>query len=107
MIKKSYHWFVVAFLLFGEVVAAVMTVVGAAAVGKPAAADPFMPFAENGMQDGSPPIVDDKQNHTDQVFETSPGEIKNAEHNCHETAMAVALAGQLDVITSTFRTSWI
>ncbi len=70
-----------------------MTVVSAAAIGKPAAADPFVSFAQNGMQDGSPPVIDDKKDHSDQVFETSPGEIKNAKQNCHETAVAVALAG--------------
>ena len=48
---------------------AVMAVVGAAAVGEPTAADPFVALAKDGMQDGCPPIIDDKEDHADDIYE--------------------------------------
>jgi len=57
------------FFLFRKVMSAVMAVVGAAAVGEPAAADPFVALAKDGMQDGCPPIIDDKEDHADDIFE--------------------------------------
>ena len=94
-------------ILFRKVMSAVVAVVGAAAVGEPAAADPFVSLAANGMKDGRPPVVDGEQDHADQIFEQSPDEIKHAKHDSHKTAVSIALAGQLNMITSAFRTSWI
>ena len=48
---------------------AVVTVVGAAAVGEPAAADPFVSFAADGVQDSCPPVVDGEEDHADDIFE--------------------------------------
>ena len=48
---------------------AVVAVVGAATVGEPAAADPFVTFAANGVQDGCPPVIDGEEDHADNIFE--------------------------------------
>ena len=48
---------------------AVVAVVGAATVGEPAAADPFVSLAADGVQDGCPPVVDGEEDHSDKIFE--------------------------------------
>ena len=48
---------------------AIVAVVGAATVGEPAAADPFVSLATDGVQDGCPPVVDGEENHADNIFE--------------------------------------
>ena len=48
---------------------AVVAVVGAATVGEPAAADPFVSLAANGVQDCCPPVIDGEEDHADNIFE--------------------------------------
>ena len=85
----------------------VVAIIGAATVGEPAAADPFVSLAAKGMQDGGPPVIESEQDHADQIFNASPGQIEDPEHNSPETAMTIALGGQLDMFTSAFWASWI
>ena len=86
---------------------AVVTVVGAPAVGEPAPADPFMPLAADGVKDGCPPVIDDKQEHADQIFEKTPADIDRSEDHGPKASVALPLSSQLYMFTSAFRTSRI
>ena len=86
---------------------AVVAVVRAAPVGEPTTADPLVSFATDGVQDSGPPVIEDEQDHADQVLEASPGQIEDPEQNSPKAPVAVALGGQLDMFTSTFWASRI